>query len=113
MTSEYDPRIYKSCSTVFNGIAYVFGGSFAPREVSIFDNKFGLNLNDKFIRFQIQIRVINDCEIFPVGDLPFDLRSGTCGTFNMKSVPTILLCFDYEEQNTCRALTVKRNSTMR
>ena len=31
--AEYDPQIYQSCSTVFHGIAFVFGGVFASREV--------------------------------------------------------------------------------
>ena len=57
----------------------------------------------------IQIRAVADCGIYYLGELPFDLRRGTCGTYNVNSVPTIFLCFDREQQNTCRGLTVKKD----
>ena len=55
----------------------------------------------------IQIHAVFDCSMFSIGTLPFDIRKGTCKTFNRNSVPTIFLCFDFEEQNTCRALIPK------
>ena len=55
----------------------------------------------------VQIRVISGCSIYNLGNLPFNLRSGTCGTFNHNSTPTMFFCFDIEEQNTCRTLTFK------
>ena len=55
-----------------------------------------------------QISVVSDCTVKRLGDLPFDFKSGTCGTFMIGSLPTILLCFDRNERRKCRSMT-RRN----
>ena len=52
--------------------------------------------------------MVSDCTVKRLGDLPFDFQLGTCGTFIIDSLPTILLCFDYDERRKCRSLT-RRN----
>ena len=59
-----------------------------------------------------QISVISDCTLKRLGDLPFDFAAGTCGTFMIASLPTILLCFDYYEERKCRLLTRKNDGTL-
>ena len=41
----------------------------------------------------IKISVLNDCSLRNLGELPFDLKAGTCGTFNIKKKSRLLLCF--------------------
>ena len=55
-----------------------------------------------------QIAVVYECTVKRLGDLPFDFDFGTCGTFVINRLPTILLCFDYYEGRKCRPLT-RRN----
>ena len=52
--------------------------------------------------------MVSDCTVKRLGDLPFDFQDGTCGTFMIDSLPTILLCFDVNEKRKCRSLT-RRN----
>ena len=44
-----------------------------------------------------------------LGDLPFEFKGATCGTFIIDSLPTILLCFSWNEDKKnyrlCRSLT--------
>jgi len=47
-----------------------------------------------------------------LGDLPFDFAEGTCGTFMIGSLPTILLCFEWTEPRKCRSLTRKNDGTL-
>ena len=49
--------------------------------------------------------MVSDCTLKRLGDLPFDFEGGTCGTFMIESLSTILLCFDYYERKKCRSLT--------
>ena len=44
-----------------------------------------------------------------LGDLPFDFRRGTCGTFMINDAPTILLCFPNAEEKRCRSLIRKND----
>ena len=52
--------------------------------------------------------MVSECTVKRLGDLPFDFDVGTCGTFMIDSLPTILLCFDWNEGRKCRSLT-RRN----
>ena len=47
-----------------------------------------------------------------LGDLSFDFEEGTCGTFMIDSLPTILLCFDWNERKKCRSLTRRNDGTL-
>ena len=51
--------------------------------------------------------MVSECTVKRLGDLPFDFEGGTCGTYIIDSVPTILLCFDRAEsgrKRRCRSL---------
>ena len=56
--------------------------------------------------------MVSDCTIKRLGDLPFDFESGTCGTFMIDSLPTILLCFDFYERRKCRSLTRRNDGAL-
>ena len=64
----------------------------------------------KYHRFQIS--VVSECTLKRLGDLPFDFKWGTCGTFMIGSLPTILLCFDENEKRKCRSLTRKNDGAL-
>ena len=59
-----------------------------------------------------QISVVTDCTVKRLGGLPFYFESGTCGTFMIDSLPTILLCFDFYEQRKCRSLTRRKDGAL-
>ena len=52
--------------------------------------------------------MVSECTVKRLGDLPFDFTYGTCGLFMIDSLPTLLLCFDWNERRKCRSLT-RRN----
>ena len=68
------------------------------------------NIGLKYHPFQIS--VVSDCIVKRLGDLPFDLRSSTCGTFMIDSLPYILLCFDWDEERKCRSLTRRKDGAL-
>ena len=47
-----------------------------------------------------------------LGDLPFDFDLGTCGTFIINSLPTILLCFEWNDVRKCRLLTRRNDGAL-
>ena len=47
-----------------------------------------------------------------LGDLPFDFAWGTCGTFMIDGLPTILLCFGENERRKCRSLTRRNDGAL-
>ena len=47
-----------------------------------------------------------------LGDLSFDFEGGACGTFMINQLPTILLCFDWNERRKCRSLTHGNDGTL-
>ena len=49
--------------------------------------------------------MVSECTVKRLGDLPFDFTYGTCGLFTIDSLPTILLCFDWDKTEECRSLT--------
>ena len=59
-----------------------------------------------------QISVVIDCTVKRLGDLPFEFEFGTCGTFMIDSLPTILLCFNRNEERNCRSLTRRNNRAL-
>ena len=56
--------------------------------------------------------MVSDCTLKRLGDLPFDFVFGTCGTFMIASLPTILLCFDENEKRKCRSLTRRTDGAL-
>ena len=48
-----------------------------------------------------------------MGDLLFDFTIGTCGTFIIDGIPSILLCFsETNEKRRCRSLTRKNDGPL-
>ena len=56
--------------------------------------------------------MVSDCTLKRLGDLPFDFQWGTCGTFMIESLPTILLCFGANEETKCRSLTRRNDGAL-
>ena len=61
--------------------------------------------------------MVSDCTVKRLGDLPFYFEEGTCGTFMIGSLPTILLCFNLNEENSrnsrkCRSLSRRNDGTL-
>ena len=56
--------------------------------------------------------MVSECTVKRLGDLPFDFRLGTCGTFMIDSLPTILLCFEENESRKCRSLTRRNDGAL-
>ena len=61
-------EVYKSCLVIFNGIAYIFGGSTQKRQISRVEN----------------------CQLNRVASLDFDFKNGACAS---TTAGTIYLCF--------------------
>ena len=59
-----------------------------------------------------QISVVSDCTLKRLGDLPIDFEEGTCGTFMIDSLPTVLMCFDLNEKRKCRSLTRRNDGAL-
>ena len=60
-----------------------------------------------------QISVVTECKLKRLGDLPFIFPWGTCGTFIIESLPTVLLCFNWKDSTRkCRSLTRRNNGTL-
>ena len=59
-----------------------------------------------------QISVVSECTLKRLGDLPFDFERGTCGTFMIDRLPTILLCFDWNDLRKCRSLTRRNDGAL-
>ena len=57
--------------------------------------------------------MVSECSVKRLGNLPFDFKIGSCGTFLIDSLVTILLCFSStDERRTCRSLTRRRNGPL-
>ena len=56
--------------------------------------------------------MVSECTVKRLGYLPFGFDVGTCGTFMIDSLPTILLCFDWNERRKCRSLTRRNDGTL-
>ena len=57
--------------------------------------------------------MVSECTIKRLEDLSFDFDRGTCGTFMIGGLPTILLCFDYIEGRRCRSLTRRNDDALK
>ena len=54
--------------------------------------------------------MVSECTVRRLGDLPFDFNIGSCGTFIIDSLMTILLCFSgASDKRSCRSL-IRRNN---
>ena len=57
--------------------------------------------------------MVSECSVKRLGNLPFDFKIGSCGTFLIDSLMTILLCFSgSSERRNCRSLTRRRNGPL-
>ena len=56
--------------------------------------------------------MVSECTLKRLGDLPFDFKFGTCGTFTIGNLPTILLCFDENDSRKCRSLTRQNDGAL-
>ena len=57
--------------------------------------------------------MVSECSVKRLGNLPFDFTIGSCGTFLIDSLMTILLCFSgSSERRICRSLTRRRNGPL-
>ena len=57
--------------------------------------------------------MVSECSVKRLGNLPFDFTIGSCGTFLIDSLMTILLCFSgSSERRKCRSLTRRRNGPL-
>lgn len=87
---------YRSSTTILNGEAVIFGGN-----------------HEEPSNIKRQISVVSECTVKRLGDIPFDFLFGTCGTFMIDGLLTILLCFANEnEKRKCRSLTRKNNGSL-
>lgn len=60
----------------------------------------------------IKILVVSECSLKRLGELSISFFHGTCGTFIINSLPTIVLCFYLGEGTGCRALTRKNDGIL-
>ena len=64
-------------------------------------------------RYSFKISVVSECTVKRLGDLPFDFNIGSCGTFIIDSLTTILLCFSWtNDRRSCRSLTRRNNGPL-
>ena len=64
-------------------------------------------------RYLFKISVVSECIVKRIGDLPFDFNIGSCGTFIVDSLVTILLCFSASnDRRGCRSLTRRNNDPL-
>jgi len=92
---DYDTSAYHSCSTVMDGIMYIFGGKPIPK-----------------MSFDRQITIVEDCGTRRVGSLPWSFEYGTCNTFfRADSSSYALLCFAYGMITKCHTYDGKDFST--
>ena len=56
--------------------------------------------------------MVAECTLKRLGNLPFDF-DGTCGTFMIDGVPTILLCFYRGGSRKCRSLIRRNDGALR
>ena len=85
---EDNVEVYQSCSLVFKGTMYVFGGAKESRQIA-----------------QVTTQ---DCGINKLGNLPFDFVQGACTVIEQKE---IMLCFDMKEDDQGRVCRIDTNPT--
>ena len=57
--------------------------------------------------------MVSECTLKRLGDLTFEFGMGTCGTFMIDSLPTILLCVGWYGDRGCLSLTRRNNGALR
>ena len=88
---EFQTGAYDSCSTVQNGLMFVFGGTSG----SDYEN---------------QISIVEDCRLRRIGSLPMRLYWGACNSFTTNNDNQIsLLCFDYNDRKACHRFKYSSN----
>ena len=95
---------------MLNGEAVIFGGGYSEIHRQVTNSSSHCST---FITF-LDLGCFRMCvETTQVGDLPFDFKYGTCGTFMINDQPTILLCFDSDNRKRCRSLIRKNEIALR
>ena len=80
---EYETGAFLSCSTVQNGIMFVFGGYFS------YD-------------YKDQISIVEDCRLRRVGTLPMRFQEGACNSFTTGEGKQVsMLCFGEDDPSAC------------
>ena len=85
---DYNVEVYQSCSLIFKGTMYVFGGANEHRQIA-----------------QVTTQ---DCGIKKLGNLPFDFVQGACTVIEQNE---IILCFDMKENDQGRVCRIDTNPT--
>lgn len=75
-------RVACSCSVLWHGEMWFFGGDYYRTQISQIDN--------------------DNCELKRIGDLPFRLDEGDCVNVNERK---IVLCFDFDKPDRCHETT--------
>ena len=78
-------QVYNSCSVIFKGDAFIYGGSSTTQ-----DNKANRR----------QISKVKGCTLEQAGTLPFDFYYGGCAVDGNNQ---IYLCFPWVDEDLCRA----------
>ena len=86
--SESDFSIMKSCSLIYQGRLYVYGGLVDKRQI------LGLNWCDDY---RTGSELWGHTKLIKVGQLQFDFEDGTCATNNV----VVVLCFGSIGNRTC------------
>ena len=87
-------NVVESCSTMLNGEAVIFGGYWQP-------------VTDGF-SWATGVSVVSDCTLKHLGDLPGGFYFSSCETFMIKSLTTILGCFNVG----CQSLRRKNDGAL-
>ena len=83
MTFEPGTELQGSCSIVWRGKAFVFGG------FDHFEHQY-----------QRQISIVNECKLTRKGELPFDMKDGACAQRDNRE---LFICFESKSYlKTCR-----------
>ena len=83
---DYNVEVYQSCSVVFKGAMYVFGGVKENRQIAQVTNK--------------------DCGLKRLGSLAFDFVQGACTVIEGDE---IMLCFDIKANDQGRVCRIDKN----
>ena len=87
---EFDSNtdVHQSCSVIFKGTMYVFGGAKEHRQIAQVTTK--------------------DCGLKRIGNLPFDFVQGACTVIEGDE---IILCFDTKQNDQGRVCRIDKNPT--
>jgi len=77
---ETETQVLGSCSATYMGQMYIFGGIAETKQIS----------------------VISGCALKRLGNLGFDLETGTCGVYNFEVNDELILCFSGTDDKACQ-----------